>query len=199
MSPQWGAFRSSWRPAVLWATTSQRGTSMVEANPMSLSGPPCPCLTLDPSDSNARGWLGHGGKVTQDSLTATTSTFWCKHHPRTSVLGKQPAPPSSSTLPRFFHSESPQKGAWLHPRSTQQEKRPPGASSALKAPACCSSQPLRGKRYGGGIRGRGGSGFFLVYTGRLVIIFRLKKNKRGSYHLEKFEKHGFRLNGQIKV
>ena len=79
---------------------------------------------LAPSDSGPGIWPEHGDGTTQNSLTVTTRTFECNHHPRTSVLGKQPALPSP--CPRqLFCSDSPmhcRRALRLHTGPTQCER-----------------------------------------------------------------------------
>ena len=50
-------------------------------------GPPRWCSPLAPSDSRPGTWPERGDRITQSSLTVTTRTFKCCHHPRTLVLG----------------------------------------------------------------------------------------------------------------
>lgn len=170
---------SSWRPALLRGHHVPGRDNHGGGASAALSGPPCPCLAPDPSDSNAGSRSGHGGKITQNGLTATTSTFWCNHHPRTSVLGKWPAPPSSSTLPRSSGSESRTHHRWAPGCA-------PGPPSSVRGRLAHvpPARLLPGVPHSPGLPPRPPEGlwppyrhFYLVYIRGLMIIFGLKKKE----------------------
>ena len=69
-------------------TMSQRGAATPSTSgELAALRPPCWCPPLGPSDSRPGTRPGRGDRITQNSLTVTTRTFRCCHHPRTSVLG----------------------------------------------------------------------------------------------------------------
>lgn len=125
--PPKSSHQNSWHLAIVWAMMSQGGATILKVHqrrrqPQGLLTGACLWLSVFKTRNPAK----TSDEITQNSFTFTRRAFKCFHHPRTSVLGKQPAPPSSS-LPQFLCSESlthHRQARWLHTWPTQCQRHP---------------------------------------------------------------------------